>query len=108
MLQMLPSGEVHIVDSDEQVEQHNLNRQVLYNEQHIGLAKAIVAQERLSRINPNLHIHGYVEHLLPGHINQELLNDEEELEATILMIALNLNSLLRFNRPVCISPVSTI
>ena len=48
MLQMLPSGEVHIVDSDEQVEQHNLNRQVLYNEQHIGIAKAIVAQERLS------------------------------------------------------------
>ena len=81
MLQMLPSGEVHIVDSDEQVEQHNLNRQVLYNEQHIGLAKAIVAQERLSSLNPNVHIRGYIEHLLPGHINQESLCDEVEFEA---------------------------
>ena len=79
VLQMLPSGQIHIVDSDEQIEGHNLNRQVLYNAQHIGQAKAEIAQERLSRINPNVQIHGYIDHLLPGHVNQESWDDEEEL-----------------------------
>lgn len=78
VLQMLPSGQIHIVDSDEQIEGHNLNRQVLYSAQHIGQAKAEIAQERLSTINPNVQIHGYIEHLLPGHVNQESWVHEEE------------------------------
>ena len=79
VLQMLPSGQIHIVDSDEQIERHNLNRQVLYSVQHIGQAKAEIAQERLSRINPNVQIHGYIEHLLPGHVNQDSWDEEEFL-----------------------------
>lgn len=77
--QMLPSGQMHIVDSDEQIEPHNLNRQVLYSAKHIGQAKAEIAQERLNKINPKVQIHGYIEHLLPGHVNQDSWDEEELL-----------------------------
>ena len=36
-------GQLHIVDSDEEVEEYNLNRQVLYNE-HIGHAKVTLVK----------------------------------------------------------------
>ena len=77
----LPSGCVHIVDSDVEVEHHNLNRQVLYNTAHIGLAKATVAHSRLAEINPNVEIIGYIEHLLPGHVSggcEEFSTDDED------------------------------
>ena len=79
IVQSLPAGQLHIVDSDEEVEEHNLNRQVLYNEQHIGQAKADVGQKRLNEINSNIQVHGYVEHLLPCHVSQDTWDEEEDI-----------------------------
>ena len=50
----------------------------MYNEQHIGHAKADVGQQRLNEINSNIHVHGYVEHLLPCHVSQGTWDEEED------------------------------
>ena len=100
----LPSGCVHIVDSDLQVEQHNLNRQVLYDNSHIGLAKATVAHSRLEEINSNVKIIGYIEHLLPCHVlsgydefdtgdEAESFDLDDDDETSKLMEALSSSSL---------------
>ena len=100
----LPSGCVHIVDSDLQVEQHNLNRQVLYNHTHLGLPKAVVADSRLKEINSNVEIIGYLEHLLPGHVSSncegsdidgedESFDLDEDIEDSKLTEALSSSSL---------------
>ncbi len=100
----LPSGCIHIVDSDLQVEQHNLNRQVLYDNSHIGLAKATVAHSRLEEINSNVKIIGYIEHLLPCHVlsgydefntgdEAESFDLDDDVEASKLMEALSSSSL---------------
>ena len=67
---------MHIVDSDEEDEEHNLNRRVLYNEQHIGQSKADVGQKRLNQINSNIQVHGY--NLLPCHVSQDTWDEEED------------------------------
>lgn len=48
-------GSLTIVDSDT-VSLSDLNRQTLYREEDIGQEKVIVAQRRLSRLNPRLEI----------------------------------------------------
>lgn len=51
-------GEIGIVDFD-YVDASNLQRQVLYTENDIGKAKAIVAQEKLQRQNTSINIISY-------------------------------------------------
>jgi molybdopterin/thiamine biosynthesis adenylyltransferase len=48
-------GHITIVDFDV-VELSNLNRQVLYWEEDIGAKKVVVAQEKLSKLNPTVEI----------------------------------------------------
>ena len=45
-------GTVGIVDFD-QVELHNLHRQILYSEESVGLSKAVCAKASLQHVNPN-------------------------------------------------------
>ena len=78
LAQQMPSGTLHVVDGDLSIERHNLNRQVLYHEAHIGQAKAVVAEQRLQELNVNINIVAHGEHLLPGHLNVE--EDEENDE----------------------------
>ena len=40
------SGRINIVDGDDEIEIHNLNRQVMYNQGDIGNPKAQVAQKK--------------------------------------------------------------
>ena len=47
---------IHIVDSDLTVDTHNLNRQVLYSKHNLGLPKAIIAQQRLRELCPEIDI----------------------------------------------------
>jgi molybdopterin/thiamine biosynthesis adenylyltransferase/Zn-dependent protease len=56
-------GELHLVDGDS-VELSNLNRQLFYTPDDVGLRKVDVAAERLLRFNPQLRIrktHKYLE-----------------------------------------------
>lgn len=49
-------GTVGVVDFD-RIEIHNLHRQILYNENHIGARKVDVAREVLQRLNPHSRFH---------------------------------------------------
>lgn len=51
-------GTIGLVD-DDVVSESNLQRQVLYTEQEIGMPKAIQAQKRLESLNGTLHIKAY-------------------------------------------------
>ena len=48
-----PDSNLTIVDGDNAVEDHNLNRQVLYQERDLGLPKATAAKISLSRMFPD-------------------------------------------------------
>jgi molybdopterin/thiamine biosynthesis adenylyltransferase len=56
-------GELVIFDSDTQVENHNLNRQVLYDDAAIGLPKVHAAARALEQINPALTITSVLEEI---------------------------------------------
>jgi len=55
--------DIVIVDSDSIIEEHNLNRQVLYSNADLGRPKADAAAEALQSINPDCRIHHYPLHL---------------------------------------------
>jgi sulfur-carrier protein adenylyltransferase/sulfurtransferase len=55
-------GKIGIVD-DDIVSIHNLHRQVLFTTEDIGLSKAEVAAKQLRRMNPEVQIRTYTEHL---------------------------------------------
>gem|GEM_PF-2313806 len=100
--------EIVIVDPDIQVEEHNLNRQVLYDTTSIGRKKAEAAAEKLAKLNPNNKIFAHVREVQSGmvtsirdkatmsfeeyekrkrELEEEFVNnlpDDEELRKTIL------------------------
>ena len=77
----LVSGSIDIVDGDDEIEIHNLNRQVMYNQGDIGNPKAQVAQERIRSLNMELMVNCYSEYLNPGHvISQELDIEFDDLD----------------------------
>ncbi|EPS43290.1 hypothetical protein H072_2702 [Dactylellina haptotyla CBS 200.50] len=51
-------GEIHIVDLDT-IDLSNLNRQFLFQRQHIKKSKALVAKETASKFNPNVKLTAY-------------------------------------------------
>ncbi|MEC8979278.1 MAG: ThiF family adenylyltransferase [Candidatus Thermoplasmatota archaeon] len=61
-------SEIHIVDSDLAVDIHNLNRQVLYSKLDLGLPKAVIAEQRLRELRPEIEIHGHVDRLDTHHV----------------------------------------
>ena len=73
-------GTIHIIDGDDSIELHNLNRQVLYQEEHVGMSKATVAVEQLSKINPNVEFLGYQEYLLPHHLSFDDPDDPDSFD----------------------------
>tara|TARA_B110000003_G_C16652392_1_gene534766 strand:+ start:371 stop:1927 length:1557 start_codon:yes stop_codon:yes gene_type:complete len=76
----LRKGAIHIVDGDDSIELHNLNRQVLYRKEHVGLSKASVAVQQLSKINPNVEFLGYNEFLLPHHLSYDDAEDTDSFD----------------------------
>ena len=78
LVEQMPEGAFHVVDGDTSIELHNLNRQVLYNDQHIGKAKADVAGEQLNHLNVDVTIHVHPEHLLPMHVEESLEDDMDD------------------------------
>jgi|TARA_B110000483_G_scaffold48125_1_gene59898 molybdopterin/thiamine biosynthesis adenylyltransferase len=78
LFEQMKEGTFHIVDGDPEIELHNLNRQVLYNEQHLGCVKASTASERLRELNPLNQVKSYFEYLNPHHLISESLTDEND------------------------------
>ena len=72
LVEQMNDGELHVVDGDASIEVHNLNRQVLYNEAHVGQAKAEIAAWQLSTLNRKINIRPYNEFLYPFHVEESL------------------------------------
>jgi len=66
-------GTLGVVDSDA-VELSNLHRQIIYSSDDIGKKKAIAAQSRLQRVNPDVHVVPYILRLTSENI-MEVIND---------------------------------
>ena len=66
---------VDLIDPDTEVEVHNLNRQVLYTADDLGMPKAEVSARRISEILPVAEVRAYVDALglphLDGLMNQD-------------------------------------
>ncbi|GAA4735616.1 ThiF family adenylyltransferase [Phytohabitans rumicis] len=85
----LPGLDLSIVDMDDTVESHNLNRQVLFDDADVGLPKAAQAMARLGKINPRLALRALpvmvspetIEDLVGGGTQYELLADDPRWRA---------------------------
>ncbi len=91
--------ELILVDSDDTIEIHNLNRQLLFSNNDIGKPKVYVAKNKLSQIFPNLTVTTYKQrvginsalwHMEPNNFNDEFIsiykqykNNEKSLDDDI-------------------------
>lgn len=66
-------GTIGIVDFDT-IELHNLHRQILYTEEHVGQSKAITAKSVLETLNPLIDIIAFEEKLTMENATQVILN----------------------------------
>ena len=66
-------GTIGIVDFDT-IELHNLHRQILYTEEHVGQSKAITAKSVLETLNPLIDIIAFEEKLTIENAAQIILN----------------------------------
>jgi adenylyltransferase/sulfurtransferase len=66
-------GTIGIVDFDT-IELHNLHRQILYTEEHIGQSKAITAKSVLETLNPLIDIIAFEEKLTMENATQIIIN----------------------------------
>tara|TARA_B100002051_G_C16743681_1_gene646019 strand:- start:336 stop:1871 length:1536 start_codon:yes stop_codon:yes gene_type:complete len=72
---------LNLIDPDTEIEEHNLNRQVLYSEADIGREKATVAGRLLSEALPSAEVHSRVGSVgLPHLFEMDFLSDRQTLE----------------------------
>jgi adenylyltransferase/sulfurtransferase len=69
-----------VVDMDNTIETHNLNRQVLFSEADVGLPKAARAAQRLAAIDPGLSVHALQVMIAPGSIDELTADDPAGLD----------------------------
>lgn len=74
-------GEIGLVDSDV-VELSNLQRQFIFSETDIGLKKVEVAESRLRRMNPNVHLEAIDAKLTPENAMKIISDYEVIIDAT--------------------------
>ena len=71
---------ISIVDRDEQVEEHNLNRQLLYNRSNIGSPKAKAAESRLKELLTDVNeVAGYHERFESFYVEQAMSLSKESI-----------------------------
>lgn len=66
-------GDIGIVDFDK-IELHNLHRQILYTENHVGNSKAATAKSILENLNPHINIQIFEEKLTESNA-KEIIKD---------------------------------
>lgn len=66
-------GTIGIVDAD-RVDDSNLQRQVLFDQSHVGVAKVAAARARLLALNPHIHIQAYDTRLTAANALEILQN----------------------------------
>ena len=66
---------IDLIDPDLEVEEHNLNRQVLYTSYDLGMPKAEVSARRISEILPEADVRAYVDTLGLPHLEGLMLQD---------------------------------
>jgi molybdopterin-synthase adenylyltransferase len=66
-------GTIGIVDFD-RIELHNLHRQILYTEKHVGQAKVVIAKLVLETLNPLINIIAFQEKLTTQNAKQIFQN----------------------------------
>ena len=81
MLVRMGIGVVRIIDRD-LVEESNLPRTIMYSRKDIGKAKAFVAKERLSSINPTSRVDGVTESLTPYNAKKLLTGFDVVVDCT--------------------------
>ena len=74
-------GHIGIVDHD-MVDESNLQRQILFGSKDLGKLKAIVAKERISALNPDIHLEIYNLRIRPGNILSILKDYDLVFDAT--------------------------
>ncbi|NWF92898.1 MAG: HesA/MoeB/ThiF family protein [Syntrophaceae bacterium] len=74
-------GTLGIVDSDT-VELSNLHRQMIYSSDDIGKKKAVAAQNRLQRVNPDVKVVPYVLRLTSENIMELIKNYDIVVDGT--------------------------
>ncbi|CAL9638371.1 ThiF family adenylyltransferase [Streptomyces sp. enrichment culture] len=72
-------GHLTVIDMDDRVEPHNLNRQILFRDGDIGAAKAERTAARLREIDPTLHVEA-----LATAIGPELLTAPADVDLAAL------------------------
>jgi molybdopterin/thiamine biosynthesis adenylyltransferase len=65
-----PEVELCLVDMDDTIEMHNLNRQVLFGETDVGQPKVRRAMERLGEIDPGMCLQALQVEIKPGLIDE--------------------------------------
>ncbi|MYR41381.1 ThiF family adenylyltransferase [Streptomyces sp. SID5910] len=86
-------GHLTVVDMDDRVERHNLNRQILFRDGDIGAAKAERTATRLREIDPELQVEALATMIgpelltAPARINTAALAGAPELHARVLETA---------------------
>ena len=60
---------IHLVDPDTEIEVHNLNRQILYKTDDLGMPKAEVSARRICEILPKAEVKAYVDALGLPHLD---------------------------------------
>ncbi len=74
-------GTIGIVD-DDRVDLTNLQRQVLYTTDDLGQSKVVLAQQKISRINPHIQVNIYPERLTRYNAEQIIQNYDVVADGT--------------------------
>ena len=74
-------GNIGIVDFDK-IELHNLHRQILYTENHVGQLKATTAKAILEGINPHINIQSFGEKLTLENAKEIITNFDFIVDGT--------------------------
>jgi len=74
-------GEVTIIDRDI-VDESNLQRQILFDEEDIGKEKALIAEKRLKKANSFSKVKGIVDHVCPSNIENLIKKNDIVLDCT--------------------------
>ena len=74
-------GNIGIVDFDK-VELHNLHRQILYTESHVGQFKSATAKTILENLNPHINIQSFEEKLTLENASEIITNFDYVVDGT--------------------------